>query len=145
MQGLVLQSAVLAAVGHTLTPGAVGQAGLVRAVAHEADAGVGQDVRLVLLQLPAQAHLQRLGHAGLGRGVIVEQVSLAAPSDLGQDLTQSLVSLPVLLLTFSGAVGDHQTAGAGAVLPDLVTRGTEAKKESLLERLAAELDLVAGV
>ena len=121
VQRLVLSSAVLAAVSHALAPGAVGERGLVSAVTHEADPGVGQDVRLVLLQLPAQRQLQRLGHPRLGRGVIVEQVGLAAPPDLGQDLAQALVSLPVLLLTFSGAVGDHQAAGAGTVLPYLVT------------------------
>ena len=121
VQGLVLSSAVLAAVRHALTPGAVSEAGLVSAVTHEADPGVGQDIRLVLLQLPAQRQLQRLGHPRLGRGVIVEQMGLAVTPDLGQDLAQALVSLPVLLLTFSGAVRDHQAAGAGAVLPYLVT------------------------
>ena len=65
---------------------------------------MGQDIRLMLLQFPTQGHLQRLGHPGLGRGIIVEQMGLAVSSDLGQDLAEALVSLPVLLLTFSGAV-----------------------------------------
>ena len=63
VERLVLLPALLAAVGHTVTLGAVGETGLVSAVTDETDPGVGESVALQLAELPAQGGGEGLNSA----------------------------------------------------------------------------------